>query len=237
MRNTLVIAKKEWINFFTSPIGYIFSGILLVVVNWLFFNDLYLAGQADLKPFWTILTFLLSIFIPAISMGLIAEEKKNSTWELILSLPIKEWELVIGKFIGSGLYLLFTLFLTSTTIGTIYWLGNPDFGVMISSLLGVIALSLAYLSLGIFTSSLSVQPIVGFISSSAILLLNNLFSQEMFLSRVPTWLRAILENLSLSWRYSNFTSGKITLSDVVFFISWIISFLLLTTLVLKRRDK
>lgn len=237
MKNIITIAKKEWKNYFTSPVGYIFAGLLLVVVNWLFFSNFFLGGQADLDPYWSNFALILSLFIPAISMNLIAEEKKNSTWEVLLSLPIDEKELVIGKFLGCALYLLFTLLLSLPVIVTVYVLGKPDLGLVFGGFVGILLLSLSYLSLGIFMSSLSNQAIVGFLGSSVILLINSLMGQEVLLSRIPIFAKDFVSGLSLNFRSANFSSGLISINDLVFFASWIVIFITLTIISLKSRNK
>ncbi len=237
MKNIITIAKKEWRNYFSSPVGYVFAGLLLVVVNWLFFSNFFIGGQADLNPYWSNFSLILSLFVPAISMNLIAEEKKNSTWEVLLSLPINEKELVLGKFLGCALYLLFTILLSLPVIITVYVLGKPDVGLIIGGFVGILLLSLSYLSVGIFVSSLSNQAIVGFLGSSVILLVNSLMGQEILLSRVPSFAKDFIGGLSVNFRSANFSSGAISIGDLVFFISWIIIFITLTIISLKSRNK
>lgn len=237
MKNILIIAKKEWLNYWGSSVGYIFAGLLLVVTSWLFFGDLFLGGEADIRPYFGVLTFLFSLFIPAIAMGLLADEKKNGTWEVVLSLPVSETEMVLGKFLGSAGYLLFCLGLTAPVIVTLGLLGRPDWGVVAGSVVGAILLGLAYLAVGLLASSLSNQAVVGFLGATAFLLLNNLLGQEVFLMKLPLELRGIFEGLSLSFRTNRFSSGLLTFSDVVFYLSWIVIFLILTVMGLKNRDK
>lgn len=237
MKKILIIAKKEWLNYFTTPTGYVFAGLLMLVTTWLFTNDMFVINQADLKSYWSTLGFLMSIFVPAISMNLIAEEKKNSTWETLLSLPINEVQLVVGKFFGCALYLIFTVLLSLPLIVTISLLGKPDYGLIAGGLLGMVALSLSYLSVGIFMSSLSSQAIVGFLGSTVFLLINNLISQESILARLPAAAGVVLTDLSLYYRSTNFFVGMIQIKDLVFFISWITVFLTLSVLSLKSRGK
>lgn len=237
MKKILAIAIKEWRNYFTSPVGYIFAALLLIVVNWLYFNDLFLMGQADMRPYLTMMVYLLSIFIPSISMNLLADEKRNSTWEVLLTTPITELQMVLGKFLGCGIYLLFTFILTLPTVVTIFLLGKPEAGLIIAGYLGLILIGLAYLSVGLFMSSLSNQPIIGFLGSAIFLIISNLISQEMVLMRIPMIARNITEWLSLTVKIERVNSGLITMADLMFFFSWITIFLILTIVNLKTRDK
>jgi ABC-2 type transport system permease protein len=237
MRKILTIARKEWQNYFTSPVGYIFAALLLVVVNWIYFGDLFLLGQADIRPYLTTMVYLFSIFIPAISMGLFADEKKNSTWEVLLSTPITEIQLVAGKIIGCGMYLLFTITLSLPTAITIFLLGKPDLGLMVSGYLGLILIGISYLSVGLFMSSLSNQAIVGFLGTAVFLILNSMIGQEVVLTRLPTVIKSMVEYLSLITHVTRINSGLITMTDILFFVSWVAIFMVLTVLTLKTRDK
>ena len=234
MKRILAIAKKELLLMFYSPIGYIFAGLYFLVINWLFFNDLFILGQADLSPYWNVAVYLLSLFIPAISMGLIADEKKNSTWEMLLSLPINEKELVIGKYLGGVIYLLFFWILSLPVVITILMLGKPEVGLMVTGWLGVVILSISYLAIGLVISTLSKQPIVAFLMTTVFLIINSLMGQEMLLSRMPLLLRDVCQSLSLNYRFINLTSGLISLSDVVFFGSVIFICLFLASIILKE---
>lgn len=237
MKNIIIIAKKEWSGYFRNGVGFVFAGLLLLITNWMFLSDLFLTQQADIRPYFGVLVFLLSIFVPAITMGLIAEEKKNGNWEVILSLPVSEMEMVLGKFVGCSWYVLYTVALSLPMIATLWWLGRPDIGATVGSLVGTGLLGLSYVSVGLLMSSLSKQPIVGFLGAAVLLLVNNLMSQEAVLSKVPLGIRGIVEALSLSWRMERFGGGLIELSDIVFYLSWMIIFLMLTVMVLKNRNK
>ncbi len=237
MKNILIIAKKEWGGYFRSGVGFVFAGLLVLVTGWMFFSDLFINQQADIRPYFGTMVFLFSIFIPAISMGLIAEEKKNGNWEVILSLPVTEMEMVLGKFVGCSLYVWFTILLSIPTLITLWWLGKPDVGIVIGSMVGTILLGWSYVGVGLLASSLSRQSIVGFLIATVILLVNNLMGQEVLLARLPVSIRGIIEGLSLSWRANRFGGGLIEIADLVFFGSWIVIFLILTIMVLKNRDK
>lgn len=237
MNKILTIAKKEWQNYFSSPVGYVFAALLLIVCDWMFFSDLFLLGQASMSSYQTTMVFLFSIFIPAISMGLLADEKKNGNWEVILSMPINETKLVLGKLLGCGLYLLFTIALSLPVAITIMFLGKPDIGVIVGGYIGLIMLGGAYLSVGLLASSVSNQSIVGFLGATVFLILDNMLGQDVVLSRLPSVLRNIASALSLATRAEHFNEGLITLNDVVFFVSWIAVFAILTIISLKNRDK
>ena len=237
MKKIYLLAKKEWQNYVFNPLGYIFAGLLLLVSNWLFMSDLFLLGQADLRPLWSTMNFLFSLFVPVISMGLLADEKKNGTWEVLLSLPITETELVLGKFMGSCMYLVAVVGLSLPMMITMMELGQPDIGIMVAGFLGTCLLGMAYLAVGIFMSAVSGQAVVAFLTTTVFLIVNNLLGQGMVLSRLPDWTGKILSNISLAARSSKFSAGLVEINDLLFFVSWIIVFMILTVLSLKARDK
>ncbi|MFA6518869.1 MAG: ABC transporter permease subunit [Candidatus Shapirobacteria bacterium] len=237
MRIIKAIAIKEWRGWWGSPTGYIFAGLLLIIANWLFFNDLFILGQADAGPLFTTMAFLLSIFVPAVAMGLLSEEKRSGTWEVLLTSPINEWQMVVGKFVGVAVYLASVMTMLIPAVLTVYFLGRPDYGPMISQWLTTILLAWGYLALGLFMSSLTSQPVVAFILTTLTLLINNLFSQEMLLSRIDGQWREMVAGLSLGFRAGKMGGGLIELNNLLFFLSFMAVFLILTVIVVKNRDK
>lgn len=237
MKRIMTIATKEVLFYFTNPVGYIFAGLLMIVSYWIFFQDFFVLNQATLGGLWGNMTFLLSLFIPALSMNSLAEEKKQGTWEVMLSLPVSETELVLGKFIGSWLFVMMTLLLALPAVITVLLLGKPDVGILAGGWVGLLLAASLQLAVGVFASSLSQQPIVGFLVAAVVLLLNNFIGQDMVLSRLPTVIAAIAGYASISWHSGQFGNGLFKLSDVMFFVSMSIIFLTLTVLSLKSRHK
>lgn len=237
MKIIKAIAVKEWRGWWTSPTGYIFAGLLLVVANWLFFNDLFVLGQAQTKQLFSTLAFLLSMFVPAIAMGLLADEKKAGTWEVLLTGPVSERQMVMGKFAGAAAYLLSVIAMLIPAAVTVYFLGKPDYGPMAAGFVTTALLSWSYLAVGIFMSSLTSQSVVAFILTALVLVFNNLLSQEVLLSRIPSEWREAVAQLSLSWRAEKMGNGLIELNNLLFFLSFIAIWLILTVIVVKNRDK
>lgn len=237
MKQVWAIAKKELLNFITQPVGYVFAGLLVIVANWIYFGDIFVLGQADISPFFSTIIFLFSIFIPAISMGLIADEKKSGNWEVILSLPINELQMVLGKFIGSCLYLLGVSILFVPSILIVYWLGRPEIGIVAGGFLGMVLIGVAYLAVGLLASCLTNSSVVAFLVTTIFLVINNMFSQENLLTRLPAALKQVLLTLSLAEKSGRLSTGLINFNDMMFFISWILISIILSVTALKGRDK
>ncbi|MBU2592336.1 MAG: ABC transporter permease subunit [Patescibacteria group bacterium] len=236
-KSLLTLFKKEvYYNYLISPLGYIFAALFSVISIWLFIQDLFLINQASLSPLFSLFPFLLLFFLPAITMNLFAEEKKSKTWEILLTLPTGEKEIVLSKFLSALVFAIFSMLMTIPLVVVVGILGTPDWGTIISSYLGVILLIACYISLGIFFSSLTKNPIVSFLGSISFLLVNFFLGQENTLSRLPVFLAKIISYLGLTFHYNSFTQGRIPIYSLVFFVSWIFIFLWLTIVSLKSRD-
>lgn len=236
MKRVWILAKKEFLSFFSGPVGYIFAGLLVVVSLGLYWQDFFVIGLADTSGLWENLLFLMAFFVPAVGMGLICDEKKRGNWETLLSLPIKEKELIIGKFFGAGGFLLIVIALFLPTVLTVAWLGGADGGKIASSFLGIILLAWSFLATTLFASAIFENGVVAFLTSMVFLVLNGVLGGGQFLTRLPVSLREIVSFFSLSSHFSAFYSGVIRLTDVVFFGSYIFIFLMLSTMALKTRN-
>ena len=226
MKKILLIAKKELQSYFYNPLGYLSAGTVILIATWLFLSNLFKINQADMAPYWGIVGYILSLFVPAMTMSIFADEKKNNTWEVLKTLPIKEEEIVWGKFWGGAGFLFFTILLSLPITITLCFLGTPQIGLIIGGYLGIILLTFSYLSLGILISALTDQALVAFLITSVLLILNTFMGQVKYLS-----------DFSLNTRSSMFGNGLISIFDLFFFISWIIIFNTITTLVLKSKRK
>ena len=237
MTKILAIAKKELLYFLNGPFGYIFLFLLASINSWLFFSDLFLQNTSSLNNLFTNFFFILIFFVPAVTMNSISEEKKQATWEVILSLPVTDLQVIVGKFIGILVYSMFSLVLLLIPIITIVFIGQPDFGVVVGQLFASLLLISAYVSIGIFFSSLSSQPLISFISTFSFILFSNLLSTGLIFTKLPIFLQRFVQFVNLNSRTSNFVTGLIDLKDIVFFISWDIVFIIASTLLLRKRNQ
>jgi len=207
-------------------LGYLSAGTVILIATWLFLNNLFKINQADMTPYWGTVGYILSLFVPAMTMSIFADEKKNNTWEILKTLPIKEDEIVWGKFWGGAGFLLFTILLSVPLAITLCFIGKPQIGLIIGGYFGIILLTFSYLSLGILISALTDQALVAFLITSVILILNTLMSQVKYLS-----------DFSLNVRSATFGAGLLNIMDLFFFISWIIIINQITILILKSKTK
>jgi len=232
----ILLAKEIYLNYLISPLGFIFAILFSSISVWLFIQDLFLINQASLNPFFSLMPFLFLFFLPAITMSLFAEEKKSKTWEILLTLPTSEKEIVLAKFLAALIFAALSVLLTLPLAIIVSYLGDPDWDVVISGYLGVVLMAASYISTGIFFSSLTRSSIVSFLTTIFFLLINFLIGQGMIIEKLPPLLAGIVSDLSLGYHFNFLIKGNILLSSLVFFFSWIFVFLWLTIVSLKSRD-
>lgn len=230
MRNIWIISNRELAAFFTSLMAYImiiaflgFSGFF----TWFLGADVFFVKQASLDSFFNIAYWTLFFFIPGMTMRLFAEENRSGTIELLLTKPVTDWQIVLGKFSATLILILIALALTLPYYFTVASLGNIDHGAVWSGYLGLILMSAAYISIGIFTSSISNNQIVGYLLALFI----GIFFQIIF-SFVAGSLTGLLGNvfdyLSVSTHFDSISRGVIDSRDLIYFLSIIFLGLIMT---------
>ncbi len=228
-----VLTKKELRSYFDSPVAYVVIILFLLISGWQFSSQMFMSNTADLRGLFQIIRFILLFFIPALSMRLISEEKRSGTIEILGTMPLSEWQLVMGKFIPALILMVITLLLTLVNYITISYLGNPDSGATAGGYIGLILLSAAYLSIGLFTSSLSKNQIVAFILAFAIIFLFLILNYLKFF--VGGFLASILEFLSTDYHFEAIQRGVLDSRNIIYYITLTFTFLFLTVQVLQSR--
>lgn len=234
MNNILHIARKELKSYFASPAAYIIIILFLALTGWFFTNTLFLnGGQAELRSNFGLIPFLLLFFVPALTMKMVAEEKKSGTIELLTTLPLKDSDIIIGKFLGSLFILLLAVSLTFPNILTIGILGKPDWGVLFCGYAGLFLMGAAFTSIGIYTSSVTDNQIVAFIISFFVLFILVIISNLLVFLPFP----GVFEYLGTGVHYENMLKGVIDTKDLIYFLSIIIIFLTAASKTLESRKK
>ena len=236
MKQIWVITKRELQSFFDSLTAYImlvaflgFSGLF----TWLYGSDIFFVKQASLQAFFGVAYWTLFFFIPALTMRLFAEENKTGTIELLLTRPITDWQVVFGKFFATLMLIVIALAFTLPYYFTVASLGNIDHGAVITGYLGLIFMSAAYISIGIFTSSVSNNQIIGFLLALAIgIMFQFLFS--LIAGATSGILSEVLYYLSISTHFESISRGVIDSRDIIFFFSLIFLGLVSTEAVLQK---
>jgi len=235
MSNVFAIARREFQSYFTSLIAYVFLVIYLLLTGWLFFRMFFLNGQASMRLMFDVLPWVFLFFVPAITMRLWAEEKKIGTMELLMTLPVRDREVVLGKYLAALGLLVLALFLTFLLPIIVSTLGNLDPGPVIGGYLGAILLGAAYLAIGVFVSSLTENQIVAFIIGVVFIFLMYMIGSDMVLMSAPASVAPVLEYLSLGTHFNSIGRGVIDSRDLVYYFSIIVFFLYLNVRFVESR--
>ncbi|HID57005.1 TPA: ABC transporter [Candidatus Poribacteria bacterium] len=235
MSNVIAIVRKELKGYFNSPIAYIFIIVFLTLSGWLFFRGFFLIGQADMRPFFSLMPWIFLFFIPSVSMRLWAEERKLGTVEILMTLPLKDWEAVLGKFLA-GLTLIGIALLLSISIPiAVAYLGNPDTGPIVGGYVGTLLLGAAYLAIGLFASTLTENQIIAFIIGVVFCFVMLIIGEDIVLFSVPGFLAPLLRYIGLAVHFSSIGRGVIDSRDIIYYLSVISFFLYLSVHVVQSR--
>lgn len=237
MRQIWTISNRELQSFFDSLMAYImiiaflgFSGFF----TWLYGSDIFFVKQASLQSFFQIAYWTLFFFIPALTMRQFAEENRAGTIELLLTKPVSDWQVVLGKFLSTFILILVALALTLPYYITVANLGPIDHGAVLTGYLGLILMSAAYISIGIFTSSVSSNQIVSYLLALFI----GIFFQIIFSLLSGNFggtIGAVLDYLSVSSHFDSISRGVIDSRDIIYFFTIIFLGLILTEANLAKK--
>lgn len=237
MKAIWTVARRELNSFFDSLLAYImivaflgFSGFF----TWIKGADIFYVNQASLQSFFGIAYWTLFFFIPALTMRLIAEERKTGTIEMLLTKPISEWDIVAGKFLSTLLLIVIALALTLPYYITIARLGDIDHGAVWLGYLGLILMSAAYISIGIFTSSLTNNQIVAFLLALFIGIFFHIIF-DVVSSSLTSVSSGVFYYLSMSNHFESISRGVLDSKDLVYFCSIIFLGLFGAQMVLVKR--
>lgn len=240
IHNTMAVFKREFFAYFSTPIAYAIMAIFVVLSGSLtfFLGGFFIQGQASLEVFFQFHPWLFLFLIPAIAMRLWAEERNNGSIELLLTLPMSTYSIVLGKFIAAwtiiGLCLLFTI----TMWLTVNYLGTPDNSVIAVGYIGSFFIAGGYLAISACISALSKNQVIAFIVSALvcfIFLSNGLtIVQEFFNDWAPSFILLTIKNLSFLEHFQTIVRGVVDLQDIVFFLSTILFFLFVNVLAVEH---
>ena len=232
----LAIFKREMRSYFTSPVGYMFCAIFFAVSGFLFMLNTVQAGEnANYSGYFSVILFLFIVIIPLLTMKLISEETKMKTDQLIMTAPITLADIVLGKYLAA-LAMFGGSFIISSAV---YYIplamyGNPNLALYIGCVLGVFLVGSAFISIGIFISSLTEnQFISAFGTIGAIIFLLFVSSLNSYINNEVV--RNFLSGLSITSRYSYFSYGLFSYDSLIYFISLSAVFLFLTIRVFEKR--
>jgi len=234
----LTIARKEFRSLFAAPSTWWMLALMQFLFAWFYFGrmDDYLQVQSQLSqldtapgatisiaaPVCSVLSLLLMLFIPIFSMRLIAEERRNQTWVLLLTAPVSSSHIVLGKFIGLMLMLFLIVTGCSVMLGTLMLGTHADIGLILADTLGLYLLATSYAALGIYFSALNKQPVIAALGARGLSF--GLWLRELGASDNHSWIRSLSPNA----HFQNLNMGLINSADLAYFVLLTIALLWLT---------
>ena len=244
---SLIIAKKELLGYFISPLAYIFI-IIFLLMSGLFtfgappFGNFLNNNQASLSySFFPFFPWLFLILAPPMSMRIWAEEQKSGTMELLFTMPINIFEAVFGKFLAAWAIIIISILLTFPIIVTVNWLGNPDNGTILCGYFGAILLGGAYISVGSISSALCKNQIISYIYTIVLCLILLLIGHpsltNMFTTWAPVWFTDTISGLSIFNHFDSIQKGILNFEDITYFSSIIFFGLFSTCLIIHVKRK
>lgn len=219
------VIKKEFKSYFYSPVGYVFIGLFLIMFSIFFYVDVFQYQRTNFEYIFYSGATILTFIVPILTMRAIAEERKTGTEQLLLTSPLSITKVVLGKFIAATLIVVITEICTFLYFGILCYFGTPHITTALVTLLGFLLLAMSYISFGILASSITENQII----AGAITI--GFFILTWFLPQFSS----IFTNFSLINMFSKFPTGQIDIADTVTFVTFTISCILLTIIVMQRR--
>ncbi len=245
LSNIKAVFKREFLAYFNSPVAYVIVVIFLLATMGLafFFGNFLRENNASLTQaffFWH--PWIYFIIVPALGMRLWAEEHRLGTIELLLTMPVTPWQAIIGKFVAAALVCLVSLILTFSIVFTVFYLGDPDPGPIISGYVASYCYALACLAVTSACSALTRNQVVCFIVSVFICFVLTLIGyppiKSGVLATVPTWLEWLVNVITYTSFMDHFydlTKGIVSIRDILYFVSVVAIGLVITEMVIRTK--
>lgn len=228
------IFRREFVSYFTSPIGYVFLAFFYLAAGFFFTLLSIQQGTTELNSVFSMMMYVLIVLIPILTMRTFSEEKRNKTDQCLLTAPVSLGAIVMGKFLAAFLVYALGVLITLVFAVIVSAISSPDWLLIFGNIVGLVLLGAAFISIGVFVSSLTENQIVSAVLSFAIMVILYLFSA--IASIIPVdFIASIFTSLSFLSRYDGFTYGSFDFSNILFFLSVTAAFVFFTVRVLERR--
>lgn len=241
MKHLFPVFQREFQGYFRSPVGYVVltALVLLTMMFWLFGTQFFRGSTASLEGMFAIMPWIFCLFAPATAMRLWAEEKRSGSIELLLTLPITTTEAVLGKFLAAWAFISLGVALTFPAVFTVAYLGDPDWGAIVTGYLGTILMAASFLGICSLGSATTRNQVIAFIIGLFVCLIlvflgHNMFSGFLTGLEAPVWFVDALANFSFTTHFESMTKGLVDVAGLVFFLSVTIVALIANIIVLER---
>jgi ABC-2 type transport system permease protein len=234
MSPAVAIAKREIKAYFNSPIPYIVASFFIILTGFFCFTILLLEKQTEMRGYFGgLVPWLLPIIMPAVSMRLLAEEKGSGSLELLITMPVRDWEVVVGKFLAALAFLAVMVGLTAVFAVSISFIGPLDKGAAFGAYLGMFLQAAAYTAIGLMASSFTRNQIVAFIVGFALCFVLFLFGKMTQL--MPESIQPLVQYLGSDGHFDQLGRGVIDSRDVLYYLSIMAVCLVVATAALESR--
>lgn len=221
----LAVIKKEFKSYFYSPVGYVFIGLFLIMFSIFFYVDVFKYQSTNFEYIFYSGATILTFIVPILTMRAIAEERKTGTEQLLLTSPLSITKVVLGKFIAATLIVIITEVCTFMYFAILSFLGKPPMTTALVTMFGFLLLAMSYISFGILASSVTENQIIAGIITIGFFILTWFLPQ----------FNSVFSNFSLINMFSKFPTGQIDIADTVTFVTFTITCIILTIIVMQRR--
>lgn len=235
MRKTLILARRELASYFFSPVAYIIGALFTLASGFWFFHKIFIPGnEASLKPLFDAMAYIMVFVVPLLTMRLLSEEYRSGTIETLITAPITDTAVVLGKFLGVFVFYVAMLAVTLVFLGLMAAYGQPDMGLAGSGYLGLLLLGASFIAVGIFTSTITRHQLLAAIVAIAILSVFAILMQLVARYGGEPYNEMAVRFNAMTY-YRDFSRGIIDTRGVVFFVSATALFLFLSVKTLESR--
>ncbi|HUX00903.1 MAG: ABC transporter permease [Phycisphaerae bacterium] len=235
MRNVLVLTRREIASYFVSPVAYVAIGLFLVMSGFFFaLGDFYPGAPAQMRSIFETMMVILIFVLPILAMRSLAEEFRTGTIETLLTAPVTDVEVVVGKFLGCWVVYLVMLAPTLFYVVLLAAFGEPDYGPIASGYLGLALLGALYIAVGIFASSMTGNQVIAAVVAFVILAIFSILAPWLAASVPSTW-RHIIQQAAVRNHYTDFSQGVVDLVHVAYFVALTVYVLFLAVKIVESR--
>ncbi len=231
--STMHIFRREFRHYFVTPIAYIVIAIFLVLTGWFFFSTFFLYSQAELRNFFSLLPIIFSFIVPTITMRLFSEEYNVGSYEILVTMPVTDLDIILGKFLAAMAFIAVMLLPTVSYAISVSFLGDLDWGPVIGGYVGALLLGAAFCAVGLFASALTKNQIIAFIIGMIICFSLTMVDKVLFF--LPESMLGFFQFIGADFHFENVARGILDTRDILYFVSVVFVALYGTFLVLQEK--
>ena len=236
MRSLFTLVRRDLKSYFDQPTGYILLVIFSGLSSFLFFRQALITEEASLRALFSILPWILTVFIPAATMRLIAEEQRDGTLELLLTKPLRAWNVIASKFLTGWIFVGVGILFTIGIPISLQSAGDLDNGAVVAQYIGTIFLTASFVAIGLFTSSVTRNQIVSFVLAVTIIMVLMVGGLPLVTLALPSSAAVLIQDLSPLTHFSSIARGVLDLRDIVYFLALVSTFISATFLMIRGKS-